>query len=103
MRIASDRQATTTVRRRQLSWLGGLAALLILPMNGALSDPAASAELPIPAKQAAQPARPMSRTCIGTDGKAFSWDQPNAPFAAVCTFDKDGPATSPPQPNQAPK
>jgi hypothetical protein len=74
----------------------------MVPASGALSDPAAGAELPIPTKQAAQPARPISRTCIGTDGRAFRWDQPNVPFAAVCSFDKDGPAPSP-QPSQTPK
>jgi hypothetical protein len=45
----------------------------------------------------------MARTCIGTDGKAFRWDQPNVPFGAVCSFDKDGPAPPSPQPSEAPK
>lgn len=103
MRITSGRPATTTVRRSPLSWVGGLAALVILLANGVLSDPAVSAELPIPAKQGAQPARPMSRTCIGTDGKPFGWDQPNVPFASTCSFDKDAPAPAAPQPGQAPK
>jgi len=103
--MRSDRQATTIVRRSALNRLGGLAALLMLLLsaNGALSDAAASAELPIPAKQAAEPARPLSRTCIGADGKAFSWDQPNVPFASTCSFDKDAPAPPSPQPGQAPK
>jgi hypothetical protein len=79
--------------------IGGLAVLLMLSANGGLCGQAASAELPIPAKHAAQPARPMGRTCIGTDGKAFRWDQPNAPFAAICSFDDDAPAP----PRQAPK
>lgn len=92
----------TTVRRRVSNWIGGAAALLMLPASGALSDQAASAELPVPARHAAPIARPMSRTCIGTDGQTFRWDQPNVPFAAVCSFDKDGPAPSP-QPGQAPK
>jgi hypothetical protein len=90
----------TTSRGRRSSWIGGLAALLALPAIGVVSGEAASAELPVPPRQAAQPARPMSRTCIGTDGKAFRWDQPNVPFAAVCSFD-----TAPPSapPGQAPK
>ena len=75
-----------------IRWTSGLAVALTLSANGARSDEAASAELPVPAKQAAQPARPMSRTCIGTDGKTFTWDQPNVPFGAVCSFDEKAPA-----------
>ena len=93
----------TTIRPRLSNGMGGLAALLMLPASGLFSGPAASAELPVPARQAAQPARPMSRTCVGTDGKAFGWDQPNVPFAATCGFDKDAPAPPSPQPGQAPK
>jgi len=92
----------TTIGRRLSNGIGGLAALLMLPASGAFSGPAASAELPVPARQAAQPARPMSRTCIGTDGKAFRWDQPNVPFAATCGFDTDAPAAAH-QPRLAPK
>jgi hypothetical protein len=84
-----------TIRR-----INGLAAAFMLAANGALCGQAVGAELPIPvkipAKQTAEPARPMGRTCIGTDGKAFHWDQPNAPFGATCSFDPDGP--SPPTP-----
>jgi hypothetical protein len=69
--------------------------------TAALSGEVFGAELPIPARQAAQPARPVSRTCVGTDGKAFRWDQPNVPFASTCSVDKDGPAS--PQPGQAPR
>jgi hypothetical protein len=79
-----------------LRWIGGLAAALALSANGMLSGDAVSAELPVPAKPAAAPARPMSRTCIGTDGKAFHWDQPNAPFAALCPFEDNPPAPTPP-------
>ena len=93
----------TTIRRRLSNGMGGLAALLMLPASGLFSGPAASAELPVPARQAAQPARPMQRTCVGTDGKAFGWDQPNVPFASTCSFDKDAPAPPSPQPGQAPK
>lgn len=73
-------------------WISGLAVLLVLSANGGLSGQADSAELPVPTKQPAQPVRPISRTCIGTDGKAFHWDQPNVPFGAVCSFDEKGPA-----------
>jgi hypothetical protein len=90
----------TNIRRRLSNGIGGFAALLMLPASGAFSGPAASAELPVPARQAAQPARPISRTCVGTDGKTFRWDQPNAPFAATCGFDADAPAH---QPRLAPK
>ena len=82
------------VRRRAASWISGLAALIMLSANGALSGQADSAELPVPTKPAAQPVRPMGRTCIGTDGKAFHWDQPNVPLGAVCSFDEKG--TAPP-------
>ena len=99
MRMSSPKPALI-VRRRAASWISGLAALIMLSANGALSSQADSAELPVPTKQAAQPVRPMGRTCIGTDGKAFHWDQPNAPFAAVCSFDEKGPA---PPPNGADK
>ncbi len=87
-----------TIRRRLSNGMGGFAALLMLPASGAFSGPAASAELPVPARQAAQPARPINRTCVGTDGKTFRWDQPNVPFAATCGFDADGP-TTPRQPS----
>ncbi|HEY3792523.1 MAG TPA: hypothetical protein VGM09_11880 [Bradyrhizobium sp.] len=75
-----------------IRWIGGLSTVLMLSANGALCDEAAGAELPVPAKQAVQPTRPMGRTCIGTDGKAFHWDQPNVPFGAVCSFDEKAPA-----------
>jgi hypothetical protein len=101
--MISGKQAMTTIRWRRSSGIGGVAALLMFAANGAFSGEAASAELPVPAKQAAQPARAMARTCIGTDGKAFRWDQPNVPFGAVCSFDKDGPAPPSPQPSEAPK
>jgi hypothetical protein len=92
----SGKQEMTTMRWWLPNGIGGLAALLMLPASGAFSGPAASAELPVPVRQAAppvQPARPMSRTCIGADGKPFRWDQPNVPFAAICSFDADGPTT----------
>ena len=92
-----------TIRRRLSNGIGGFAALLMLPASGAFSRPAASAELPVPARQEAQPIRPISRTCVGTDGKAFRWDQPNVPFAATCGFDNDSPAPSLPQPGRVPK
>jgi hypothetical protein len=92
-RARNDRGHEVTIRST-----GGLAAAFMLAANVALCSQAASAELPIPAKQAAQPVRPMGRTCIGTDGKAFRWDQPNAPFAAVCSFDSNGPAPAPSAP-----
>lgn len=75
-----------------IRWIGVLSTALMLSANGALTDEAASAELPIPAKQTAPPVRPMGRTCIGTDGKAFHWDQPNVPFGAICSFDEKAPA-----------
>lgn len=79
-----------------IRWIGGLCVALMLSA-GALSEEAASAELPVPAKQAAQPVRPMGRTCIGTDGKAFHWDQPNAPFGALCSFDEKAPVPRAPK------
>jgi hypothetical protein len=82
--------AMTTLR-----WISGLAAALMLSAGDGFCPQAVSAELPIPTKHAAQPVRSMSRTCIGMDGTAFRWDQPNAPFAAVCTFDEKGPAPPP--------
>ena len=73
-------------------WIGGLSVAVMLSANGMLSSQVVSAELPIPTKHATQPGRSMSRTCIGMDGTAFRWDQPNAPFAAVCSFDDNGAA-----------
>ena len=99
MRMSSPKPALI-VRRRAASWISGLAALIMLSANGALSGQADGAELPVPTKPAVQPARSMSRTCIGTDGKTFQWDQPNVPLGAVCSFDEKGPA---PPPNGADK
>ena len=47
----------TTNRWGRSNWIGGLAALLLLPANGVVSGEAAGAELPVPPRQAAQPAR----------------------------------------------
>jgi hypothetical protein len=77
-------------------WIGGLCVILMLSANTALCGQADSAALPVPPKQAARPARPMDRTCTGIDGRKFAWDQPNAPFAALCPFEDNAPAPPPP-------
>lgn len=91
-----NKDKMASVLRRPPNWMSGLAAIVMLPASAALSVAAVGAELPIPAKQAVQPPRSMQRTCVGTDGKSFRWDQPNAPFASTCSFDTDGPATANP-------
>jgi hypothetical protein len=88
----------TTIR-----WAGGISLAVILGVTGAPGSESEAAELPIPApaKPAAKPVRALHRTCVGTDGKPFAWDSPNVPFAAVCTFDEDGPAQpTPPRPSK---
>jgi hypothetical protein len=97
---SGEEMAMATIR-----WISGLAAALMLLANGMLCSQAVSAELPVPTKQAAQPTRPMirtmSRTCTTVDGHTFRWDQPNAPFAALCPFEDNAPAPAPPK--QTPK
>ena len=85
-----------------IRWIGGRSIVLILLAICPLSDSALSADLPIKTNHAAEPIRPVSRTCIGTDGKPFRWDWPNAPFAAVCTYDQKGIAAPSTPPRQAP-
>lgn len=80
-----------------IRWRVGLVALLMLPANGALSSAAESAELPVPAKETAQPTRQMHKICVGMDGTPFRWDSANAPFASNCHMEEDKPA-APPQP-----
>ena len=81
-----------TIRWRATNWIGALAALLILPAGGVFSNAAESAELPVPAKEATQPARQMHKTCVGMDGTPFRWDSANAPFASNCHMEEDKPA-----------
>ena len=96
--MSAGRQQATVLRRPS-SRIGGLVALLMLPASGAFSGKAESAELPVPAKEAAPPARPMHKVCIGTDGTPFRWDQANAPFASNCHMEEDKqPASPQPQP-----
>lgn len=83
--------------------IGGRSIALTLLAICPLSGQVVSAELPIKTNHAAQPVRPLGRTCVGTDGKTFRWDWPNAPFAAVCTDDQNGPTAAPSTPpRQAP-
>lgn len=70
--------------------IGGRSIALTLLAICLPSAPAVSADLPVKTNHAAQPVRPLGRTCIGTDGKSFRWDWPNVPFAAVCTTDQNG-------------
>ena len=102
MRMSAGKQRTT-IFRRPSSWIGGLVALLMLPASGAFSIKAESAELPVPAplpaKEAAQPARQTHKVCVGMDGKSFPWDSANAPFASSCHIEEDKqPASPQPQP-----
>ena len=81
--------------------IGGRSIALTLLAICPLTAPAVSADLPVKTNHAAQPV-PLGRTCIGTDGKPFRWDWPNAPFAAVCTDGQNGVAAPSTPPRQAP-
>jgi hypothetical protein len=82
--------------------IGGRSIALTLLAICPPAAPAVSADLPVKTNHAAQPVLPLGRTCIGTDGKPFRWDWPNAPFAAVCTNDQNGLAAPSTPPRQAP-
>ena len=91
MRMRSP-QPTMIIRWRVT---GRMVALLMLAAGSALSGKAESAELPVPPKEAVQPAGQMHKTCVGMDGKPFRWDSANVPFASNCQMEEDKQAAPP--------
>jgi hypothetical protein len=80
-------------------WIGRLSLVLAVSADGAFSDPAWSADIPVKTDHATETAHPSGGLCTGLDGKTFHWNWPNVPFAAVCS-DDEGRVVKPSPPAQ---